>query len=289
ASLFTREFLVSWSCIRGDHDLSYRPAGVPRATMLHAAAAFKHDEVVEWILCHPGITVDCDAYLWCLCPSTHMRLTPWSCSLEPGTSVTPLHLALAHGNESTARVLIEHGAVWDRPLPLSRGITGLHLMACNGLSQLIHWIADENDARQQCQTEVIDRQRQRPDGGGEHDWPDDRGRSALHFASFAPATRTGAHGDDLAAAARLVNGLMRLGALWNTKDRAAIARRIAAAKQRLMAEEPSCGDEDRTDGRLRWFLAVCHEQELMEERWALRPLPVEYALYAGNGAVAVAI
>ncbi|KDN63473.1 hypothetical protein CSUB01_08555 [Colletotrichum sublineola] len=309
ASLFTRNFLISWGCMHNHHHLLYQTTGVPRATMLHAAAALGRDEVVKWILCHQGVTVDCIAYLWCLCPSTHMSLIPWGCGPEPGMRATPLYLALSHGIESTARVLIEYGAVWDRPLPLGRGITGLHLMACNGLSHLIHWIADSK-AHSQSQTKNIDQQQeqhqhQRPHGSGsggggrEHDWPDNGGRSALHFAAFAPATRTGKHGDDLSAAAQLVDGLMRLGALCNTKDRAAIARRIVAEKQRLM-QDPPCGDEgsegrqddgdsDKSDWRWRWSLVIRRGQELIEELWVLRPLPVEYALYCGNGAVAVAI
>ncbi|GJC90260.1 hypothetical protein ColLi_13098 [Colletotrichum liriopes] len=151
---------------------------MPCATILHAAVSGGHNHIVKWILEYVDqVDIDCMAYLWCLCPSTHMQLLHYGEAWRPSRCAMPLYMALASGAESLAKMLMSHGAVWDRGFSFTGGMTGLHMMAANGMTDLINWIADRAPA-------AARRNRL-------HDWPDDWGRSSLHYATFAAVTRTG--------------------------------------------------------------------------------------------------
>ncbi|KAK1962460.1 ankyrin [Colletotrichum sublineola] len=175
--LLAASFLVSWSCpaSRKHHNRpAARDCDFSRATPPHAAVRSGHEETVDWLL-QQGIQVDGQAFLCCLCPSSYAEVFQYQSVRELSTvSTTPLQLALACGLESIAKMLLTAGAIWDRPFSFSAGTTALHMMAAGGMIDLIDWLADGDT------------------GERLNDWPDNWGRSALHYASFIDmrATRT---------------------------------------------------------------------------------------------------
>ncbi|KDN60687.1 hypothetical protein CSUB01_04095 [Colletotrichum sublineola] len=171
-------FKVSPRTLRDSRKHHNRPAArdcdFSRATPPHAAVRSGHEETVDWLL-QQGIQVDGQAFLCCLCPSSYAEVFQYQSVRELSTvSTTPLQLALACGLESIAKMLLTAGAIWDRPFSFSAGTTALHMMAAGGMIDLIDWLADGDT------------------GERLNDWPDNWGRSALHYASFIDmrATRT---------------------------------------------------------------------------------------------------
>ncbi|GKT97647.1 ankyrin unc44 [Colletotrichum tofieldiae] len=120
-------------------------------TALHTAATIGDLAILRWLMRHcPSLrtaeAVDAPSRYTCQCPSRHLRvLQMFHVLYDPEESplASPLHLALCHGHVNCARFLIQHGANWDRPLPGSRGVTGLMIIAANGLLPLLDWLLRE--------------------------------------------------------------------------------------------------------------------------------------------------
>ncbi|KAK1569996.1 uncharacterized protein LY79DRAFT_643012 [Colletotrichum navitas] len=273
ASLFSHRFSVPWQCPLGTHGAGLVDSDLPRATALHAAVRGGHDHIVEWILENiSDVDVDCEAYLWCLCPSAHMQFSQYRQKWQPSLCATPLHVALASGAGSTAKILMSRGAVWDREFTFTAGMTGLHMMAANGMTDLINWVVDEPTARRNAL----------------HDWPDEWGRSSLHYATFAASTRTGHFEVDMFNARNLVKSLLRLGAIANTKDRERLACNIVLERNQLR-RRLDCRDRLSHNSYMAWTDRFRRGLAFMGEMWSLRPTPADYALRRGNSAVALAI
>ncbi|KAK1569530.1 uncharacterized protein LY79DRAFT_663624 [Colletotrichum navitas] len=177
-------------------------------------------DMTRWLLGR-RVSIEASALLGCLCPSPYMnaiRVTGiWSgWGIEP----TPLHLSLAHGNESTAKLLIRKGAVWDRPHSSCGGLTGLHMMAAGRMTEMIEWTID------QCHglwAGTVAR------NGPVHDWPDEFGYWSLHYACLSEGPKEGGE----SWAAQMVPGLIRLGALVHTTDGSRIAQRVSEERKRI--------------------------------------------------------
>ncbi|KKY30548.1 putative ankyrin unc44 [Diaporthe ampelina] len=112
---------------------------------------------------------------------------------------SPLMLALAHGHDHVARLLIAAGATWAVPITTPSPAAGcpttaLHIMAANSRLGVLEWLVEEQAAARQPR-------RQR----GYCDWPDDQGLFPIHYAALADHQRP-------ADAARLVKALVSLGA-----------------------------------------------------------------------------
>ncbi|KAK1995262.1 hypothetical protein LX36DRAFT_582784, partial [Colletotrichum falcatum] len=213
-------FLVSWGCpeSRKGHSRTViaRDCDLPRATPLRAAVWYGHRETVDWLL-QQDIQVDGQAFLCCLCPSPYARVFQYRTVSEPGIiSTIPLQLALAYGRESIAKTLLVAGVVWDRPFPFSAGTTALHMMAAGGMVSLIDWLADSDT------------------GDRLHDWPDDWGRSTLHYASFVNTNSEKIQqGDARRLAKGLVASIIRIGAVHDTHAASNIAHRCTAELEAL--------------------------------------------------------
>lgn len=81
-------------------------------TALHIAAREGHDDVVR-MLAKYGAHIDATARHVCVCRSLHMRLMIKDNGfVDPNEApvATPLHVALANGNDHTARLLVQLGA-----------------------------------------------------------------------------------------------------------------------------------------------------------------------------------
>ncbi|KAF9870266.1 hypothetical protein CkaCkLH20_12230 [Colletotrichum karsti] len=216
------------------HEIKYQSdisLAAATASPLHAAACEGQDATVAWLL-DRGANIEDIALHCCQCPSPHMRfLLKHSLPRDPAyegalptestesylrfyeaPAATPLSLALAYGRQSTAQLLILSGAVWDRPAPMSYGISPLHIMAAAGMIDLLHWIATrESESHPECATPTSAERH--------HDWPDDQGLCALHYSAVA-----GSRGLDIGdhasttiftetQAQDLVDTLLRLGSV----------------------------------------------------------------------------
>ncbi|KAI8298310.1 ankyrin unc44 [Colletotrichum sp. SAR11_59] len=276
--------LVPWRCVSGEHVTTSTDVAAPAfATPLHAAALAGQDHVIQWILerC-PTLPVDPEAQLRCICPSSHRHAGVVADS--PTVSVTPLHLALAHNRTSTAKLLIQKGAVWDRSFDFSAGVNGLHIMAANGMVDFLDWLARSSNT---CST-----------NSGLHDWPDEYGLYALHYASFAlmpdMVTDGGSsvsdadrgEGDVMALfdrqkeATRLVASLIGIGAIIDTRNEGEAAKRLRQERNRLVVEILAA--DLGWAYRLRFWES---EQDLH----FLQPEPAEFAERGGNICVAKAL
>ncbi|KAI8251066.1 ankyrin unc44 [Colletotrichum sp. SAR11_239] len=276
--------LVPWRCVSGEHVTTSTDVAAPAfATPLHAAALAGHDHIIQWILerC-PTLPVDPEAQLRCICPSLHKHAGVVAHS--PTVSVTPLHLALAHNRISTAKLLIQKGAVWDRSFDFSAGVTGLHIMAANGMVNLLNWLARSSNT---CST-----------NSGLHDWPDEYGLYALHYASFAlmpgmvtdggsPVSDADRGDGDVMdlfdrqkEASRLVASLIGIGAIIDTRNEGGAAKRLRQERNRLVVEILAA--DLGWAYRLRFWES---EQDLH----FLQPEPAEFAERGGNIYVAKAL
>lgn len=88
-------------------------------TALHLAAREGHNETVRALVTTYGAYVDATARYVCVCRSLHMRhirFTKGIAALDLEPVTTPLHVALANGHDSTARLLVELGAVWSEEI-----------------------------------------------------------------------------------------------------------------------------------------------------------------------------
>ncbi|KAL3292279.1 ankyrin unc44 [Colletotrichum asianum] len=114
ARVLSAAFYVPWRCPTKRH--RDPEDGQPYATLLHAAAMRGDEDMARWLL-RRGVSIDPSALLDCLCPSPYMNAicTTGMWSAGGGVEPTSLHLALAHGNQAIAKLLISKGAVWDRP------------------------------------------------------------------------------------------------------------------------------------------------------------------------------
>ncbi|KAK2051129.1 hypothetical protein LY76DRAFT_610849 [Colletotrichum caudatum] len=211
AQVLSAAFHVPGLCPIHDDDDDGCEDRRPFATLLHVAAMRGDQDMTHWLL-RRRVSIEASAQLGCLCPSPYMdaiRVTGvWhGWGIEP----TPLHLSLAHGNESTAKLLIRKGAVWDRPHSSCGGLTGLHMMAAGRMTEMIEWTID------QCHgpwAGAVAR------NGPVHDWPDEFGYWSLHYACLSEGPKE--EGDSWAA--QMVSGLIRLGALVHTTDGSQIAQ-----------------------------------------------------------------
>lgn len=278
--------LVPWRCVSGQHLTTSTDDHTPTfATPLHAAALAGQDHMIRWILSRcPTLPVDPEAQLHCICPSSHRHAGVVADS--PTVSVTPLHLALAHNRTSTAKLLIQKGAVWDRSFDFSAGVTGLHIMAANGMVDMLNWLARSSST---CST-----------NGCLHDWPDEYGLYALHYASFALMPNMAADGgssvldadrgggdsmvlvDRTKEATRLVSSLMGLGAVLDTQKEEEAAEQLCQERNRLAAETSLITADSGWTYRLRFWES---EQDLH----SLQPGPAEFAESGGNPCVARAL
>ncbi|GKT67477.1 hypothetical protein ColTof4_14460 [Colletotrichum tofieldiae] len=265
-------FLVSWSCPRNRKSHA-RPAvrdwDVPRATPLHAAVRSGHGKMVDWLL-QQGIEVDGQAFLCCLCPLPYAGMFRYKTVREPNIiSATPLQLALAYRREPIAKTLLAAGAVWDRPFPLSAGTTALHMMAAGGMVDLIDWLADGDT------------------GERLHDWPDDWGRSALHYASFMEME--GNRGHQRAArrlAEALIKSLIRIGAVYDTHATSDIARRCLVELEAIGSAEWRQHERESTN---EWSFRVYRGRELIQTPWTLQLKPADFAAQRGSHSIAGAL
>ncbi|KAI8152207.1 hypothetical protein K4K49_009798 [Colletotrichum sp. SAR 10_70] len=276
--------LVPWRCVSGEHVTTSTDVAAPAfATPLHAAALAGHDHIIQWILerC-PTLPVDPEAQLRCVCPSSH-RHAGVVAGL-PTVSVTPLHLALSHSRKSTVKLLIQKGAVWDRSFDFSAGVTGLHIMAANGMVDLLNWLARSSNT---CST-----------NGGLHDWPDEYGLYALHYASFALLPDMVTDGGSLVSdpdrgdgdvmdlfdrqkeATRLVASLIVIGAIVDTRNEGEAGKRLRQERNRLVVEILAA--DLGWAYRLRFWE---YEQDLH----FLQPEPADFAERGGNIYVAKAL
>ncbi|GJC86235.1 serine/threonine-protein phosphatase 6 regulatory ankyrin repeat subunit B [Colletotrichum liriopes] len=270
--LLSLVFLVSWGCPRNRNSHA-RPAvrdcDVPRATPLHAAVRSGHGKMVEWLL-QQGIEVDGQAFLCCLCPLPHAGMFRYKTVREPNIiSATPLQLALAYRREPIAKTLLAAGAVWDRPFPLSAGTTALHMMAAGGMVDLIDWLADGDT------------------GERLHDWPDDWGRSALHYASFMEME--GNKGHQRAAtrlAEALIKSLIRIGAVYDTHATCDIARRCLVELEAIGSAEWRQHERESTN---EWSSRVYRGRELIQTPWMLQLKPADFAAHRGSHSIAGAL
>ncbi|GJC89375.1 serine/threonine-protein phosphatase 6 regulatory ankyrin repeat subunit C [Colletotrichum liriopes] len=216
---------VRWPCPCQKQEPHPAAKAVPEcyfATPLHSAARAGQDELAEYIL-RRGVNVDIDAeaQLICMCPSPHSHLLQSNGPLDE-VGVTPLHLALVHSNNSTAKLLIPRGAVWDRTFEFSAGVTGLHIMAANGNTDLLGWISNLPDA-------VLNK------NGPLHDWPDHYGFSSLHYACLLPSAveEAASSQQPCTGAQRVADALNRLGAVVETRDQRKAEERLATERKRL--------------------------------------------------------
>ncbi|KAL0929228.1 ankyrin unc44 [Colletotrichum truncatum] len=242
------------------------------ATPLHAAARVGDDELVESML-RRGVNVDAEACLPCLCPSPHSRILNDSDPFEE-VLATPLHLALAHGKTSTAKLLMVHGALWDRPgfvTGPSGGVTSLHIMAANGATQLINWVA--NSPRH-----VLCR------NGSLHDWPDANGFSSLHYACLASSKMSEEEGTGRQSARkqawRLVLALGRLGAILDTRNEQSAQRRLETEKRRLGSAVQNWYETNNSESA--WLYRICHWHRDMRYFEFSRDEPIAFAESRGN-------
>ncbi|CAI0653583.1 unnamed protein product [Colletotrichum noveboracense] len=225
APVLSAAFYVPWRCPSKRH--MDPEDGQPYATLLHAAAMRGDKDMARWLL-RRGVSIDPSALLDCLCPSPYMNAicTTGMWSVGGGVEPTSLHLALAHGNEAIAKLLISKGAVWDRPHSSCGGLTGLHVMAAGRMVEMMEWTID------QCHGPLRDTILR---NGPVHDWPDEAGCWSLHYACFSEdvkgRSQDGEEGE--LSAVHMVSRLVRLGALVDTTDRAQIAQRVSDERKRI--------------------------------------------------------
>ncbi|KAH0423503.1 ankyrin unc44 [Colletotrichum camelliae] len=225
ARVLSAAFYVPWRCPTKRH---VDPEdGQPYATLLHAAAMRGDEDMARWLL-KRRVSIDPSALLDCLCPSPYMDAicTTGMWSAGGGVEPTSLHLALAHGNEAVAKLLICKGAVWDRPHSSCGGLTGLHVMAAGRMAEMIEWTID------QCHGPLRDTIAR---NGPVHDWPDEVGCWSLHYVCLSKDGdgRSQEEEESRLWAAQMVSGLVRLGALVDTTDRAQIAQRVSDERKRI--------------------------------------------------------
>ncbi|KZL64585.1 ankyrin unc44 [Colletotrichum tofieldiae] len=252
------EFWEPQDSSRPDGDGNGDDAGAPSepcfATFLHAAARAGQDDVIEWILAQaystscwgplPAVDIDAEAQLVCLCPSPHLDVGDWDESLGVGAS--PLHLALTHGHHSTAKVLMRHGAVWDRSFSFSAGVTGLHIMTANGATDLACLAPNS--------------------GGGDADEVEGEGDAIQHQD---------------ARAARLVSSLLGLGAILETQNRQEAARRLESERQRLGgSHRQALWAYDGIDPH--WTYRLAYWEQDMEQFEFLQMEPAAFSAARGN-------
>ncbi|KAI8253981.1 hypothetical protein K4K58_006854 [Colletotrichum sp. SAR11_239] len=134
---------------------------------LHTAAQYGNTEVVRWLLDrehlasyhrsvlwpHVGAVaspwvmkpVDIPAIQPCVCRSSHLKAF-----LAAGTLTDPddlpwasaLHIALAHNQVATAKLLVERGANWATEPYGARGITALRIVCANESIQFLDYLLD---------------------------------------------------------------------------------------------------------------------------------------------------
>ncbi|KAK1955689.1 hypothetical protein LY78DRAFT_425368 [Colletotrichum sublineola] len=311
--------LVPWRCASGKHAFwlpqQSRPGGPDGngsggandasepcfETLLHSASRAGQDHVVEWILhqakenrrpgrsASPDFDLDAEAQLVCHCPSPHMDVGDGNPS---EACASPLHLALIHGHHSTAKILMRHGAVWDRCLSFSLGVTGLHIMAATGATDLIEWVAGW-PCRLLAQNAPM------------HDWPDERGFSSLHYACLAPNGGGGGGGDDKdevkggggmvrdqqdAQAARLVSNLLGLGAVLETQNRQEAEQRLERERVRIWG--PHWGSDSWAWNGIdvvHWPYRLAFWEQRMEPFEFAQMEPAAFAAARGNQPMARAL
>ncbi|KAK1973426.1 hypothetical protein LZ30DRAFT_765202 [Colletotrichum cereale] len=213
ASLSPHLFSISWQCPLSTHGVRHPYADLPRATILHAAVAGGHDRV-KW---------------------------------QPDQCVTPLHMALASGGESSAKMFIFNNAVWDREFYITNGMKGLHMMVANCITDLRNWVVDEAPPAAR--------------GNTLNDWPDEWGRSSLHYAT----------------------SLLRLRAIADTKDPRRLSRNIALERECLGEGKLTNWGLLGNNSHRAWACRFSHGLAFIEEIWSLRPIPKEYAQSAQSG------
>ncbi|KZL65826.1 ankyrin unc44 [Colletotrichum tofieldiae] len=167
---------------------------VGHTTALHVAATVGDLPTLQWLLRHhrpsargggPGI--DEPSRFACVCPSRHLSILQLFHVIydpEDAPHASPLHLALCHGRVDCARLLVERGADWSRPLRGSHGVTGLMIMVANGLLPLFEWLLAQGLVTAAAANER-----------------DDLGLAALNYAS---ACRDGAVAESMAKSLMLI-------------------------------------------------------------------------------------
>ncbi|KAI8271347.1 hypothetical protein K4K56_003466 [Colletotrichum sp. SAR 10_98] len=163
-------FLVPSTTCRNHWPL---PADFPTthamSNALHMAAQYGNTEVVRWLLDRQQLASYHRSVLWphlddvaspwvmkpvdipaiqpCVCRSRHLEAflaadpddLPWA---------TALHIALAHNQVATAKVLVERGANWATEPYGARGITALKIICANELIQfldyLLEWVTNSH-------------------------------------------------------------------------------------------------------------------------------------------------
>ncbi|KAI8179131.1 hypothetical protein K4K53_001443 [Colletotrichum sp. SAR 10_77] len=130
---------------------------------LHMAAQYGNTEVVRWLLDRQQLASYHRSVLWphlddvaspwvmkpvdipaiqpCVCRSRHLEAflaadpddLPWA---------TALHIALAHNQVATAKLLVERGANWATEPYGARGITALRIVCANESIQFLDYLLD---------------------------------------------------------------------------------------------------------------------------------------------------
>ncbi|WYZ36300.1 hypothetical protein EsH8_XII_000050 [Colletotrichum jinshuiense] len=128
---------------------------VGHTTALHVAATVGDLPTLQWLLRHRpsacggvgGPDMDELSRYSCVCPSRHLSILQLFHVIydpEEAPRASPLHLALCHGRMDCARLLIQRGADWSRPLGRgSHGVTGLMIIVANGLLPLFEWLLSQ--------------------------------------------------------------------------------------------------------------------------------------------------
>ncbi|KAF3798550.1 hypothetical protein GCG54_00015254 [Colletotrichum gloeosporioides] len=153
------------------HDHGAWPADFPirhaMSNALHTAAQYGNTEVVRWLLDREHLAAYHRSVLWphvgavaspwvmkpidipaiqpCVCRSSHLKAF-----LAAGTLTDPddlpwasaLHIALAHNQVATAKLLVERGANWATEPYGARGITALRIVCANESIQFLDYLLD---------------------------------------------------------------------------------------------------------------------------------------------------
>lgn len=245
-----------------------------KTTALHIAAQHGQLEVAEVILAQmkqstsPSrnrlpckAALDMPATLACTCPSAFMSAVAESCP-DPldWPWATPVVVALSHGHEAMARMLICAGAAWDHAPHWdgSRGISVMHVAAAQRMAGMLEWLGG---LQQQCssKTKTMMTTGQQGDGDGHQDggpeeeeedavwvdWPDADGRFMLHHVCDADmdailhsSLHSSTRGDGDPNLSRLLRTISRLGA-FSRPSRRLLQAHINGARARARATAAS--------------------------------------------------
>ncbi|KAK1991946.1 hypothetical protein LX36DRAFT_321469 [Colletotrichum falcatum] len=135
---------------------------------LHTAARHGNTDVIRWLLDPEHLAVYHRSVLWphlgsiaspwvmkpvdipivppCLCPSRHADAYSAAALDVPHDDgspwVTALHMALAHNQIDTARLLVERGANWATAPFGTRGVTALMVACANGIVPFLDYLIE---------------------------------------------------------------------------------------------------------------------------------------------------